>query len=91
MPEHLGKSVKIFDTLEDSTLSLKRSSTEICTKLTMALAMSHGEKLTVTRSAPHWPRTMVVKDYENQSFSGGGQKILVQDNGLHFARWCSFS
>jgi hypothetical protein len=45
MPENLGKSVKIFDTLEDSTLSLKRSSTEIGAKLTMSLAMSHGEKV----------------------------------------------
>jgi hypothetical protein len=45
MPEHLGKPVKNFDTLEDSTLSLKRSSTEIGAKLTMALAMSHGEKV----------------------------------------------
>jgi hypothetical protein len=45
MPKHLGKLVEVFDTPEDPTLSLKRSSTKISAKVTMALAMSHGEKV----------------------------------------------
>jgi hypothetical protein len=45
MPEHLGKLVKMLDTPEDLTLLSKRSSTEIGANETMALAMSHGEKV----------------------------------------------
>jgi hypothetical protein len=45
MPRHLGKLVKVFDTPEDLTLSLKGSSTEIGAKVTMALAKPHGENV----------------------------------------------
>jgi hypothetical protein len=45
MPKHLGKLVKVFDTPEDPMLSLKRSSTKISAKVTMALAILHGEKV----------------------------------------------
>jgi hypothetical protein len=45
MPEHLGRLVDTFDTPEDPTLLLKRSSTEIGAKVTMALTMSHGENV----------------------------------------------
>jgi hypothetical protein len=45
MPEHLGKLVKTLDTSKDPALPLKWLSTEIGAKVTMALAMSHGEKV----------------------------------------------
>jgi hypothetical protein len=38
----LGKLVEAFDTPEDPTLLLKRSSTRRGTEETIALAMSHG-------------------------------------------------
>jgi hypothetical protein len=45
MSKHLGKLVKMLNTPKDTTLLLKRSSTEISAKVTMVLAMSHGEKV----------------------------------------------
>jgi hypothetical protein len=45
MPEHLGKLVEKLDSPEDLTLSLKWFSMEIGAKVTMALAMAHGEEV----------------------------------------------
>jgi hypothetical protein len=45
MLEHLGKLVETLDTSEDPTLPLKRLSTEIGAKVTMALVMAHGKEV----------------------------------------------
>jgi hypothetical protein len=89
MPEHLGKLVKMFDTPENLTFYLKSSSTKIGAKLTIELAMSHGEKVDWDKVSSGERQRQ--KDCEHQNFSGGGQKILFQDDCHHLDRWCSFN
>jgi hypothetical protein len=45
MPKHLGNLINTLDTSEDLTLPLKRLSTEIGAKVTMALTMLQGGKV----------------------------------------------
>jgi hypothetical protein len=84
VPEHLGKLVQTFDTLEDPTLSLKRSSTKIGAKVTMALAMSHAENVDWDKVSSSMAKDDGGKVVSIKAFLEEAKKIFFQDDGANF-------
>jgi hypothetical protein len=74
MPENLHRLVKTFDTPEDPTLLLKRSSMKRGTEATVALAMSHGEDVDWAKvSSFHAQGAAVMKHFFCRS-----EEILIE-------------
>jgi hypothetical protein len=74
MPEHLGKLVKKLDSPEDPTLSLKWFSMEIGAKVTMALAMAHGEEVNWNKVISSMAKDEAAKDVVMKHFLDEAKK-----------------
>jgi hypothetical protein len=68
MPRVLGKLVEAFDTPEDPTLLLKRSSTIRGAEATIALAMSQGENVNLAKLSSYLAQDEGDKAVEMKAF-----------------------
>jgi hypothetical protein len=82
MSEHLGKLVDKLDTPEDPTLSLKRFSTEIGAKVTMALAMAHGEEVNWDKVSSSMAKDEDGKDVIMKTFLDEAKKYSPKMTAL---------
>jgi hypothetical protein len=88
MPEHLGKLVEKLDSPEDPTLSLKWFSVEIGAKVTMALAMAHGEeevnwnKVISSMAKDEAAKDVVMKHFldEAKKYSSKMMALIIPDD-----------
>jgi hypothetical protein len=82
MPKHLGNLVKKLDTSEDQTFPLKRLSIDIGTKVTMALTMSHGEKVDWDKVSPSMAKDDDGNDVSMKTFLEEAKKFDSKTSAL---------
>jgi hypothetical protein len=87
MPEHLGKLVDKLDTPEDPTLPLKRFSTYIGAKVTMALAVAHvkevnWDKVSSSMAKDEDGKDVVMKAFldETKKYSSKMTTLIILDD-----------
>jgi hypothetical protein len=71
------------DTLKDSTLPLKRLSTEIGAKVTMALAMAHGEEVNWGKVSSSMAKEEDGKDVVMKAFLDEDKKYSPKMTALN--------